>query len=445
MSTYLERLNNNINKIQNRSKFIGDPSSLSQLPADQTENLYKDRIDSYKDNAVEQGFAPIGAIGSADILRRGVGVAIDGLPVVKDIKNAYSQSLNLRNKLGDLLSDDKVQSFLKDPEGTIAQMGEGLRQQVLDSVNNGINEVKGNALSSLDDLPTNLTDVGNTVRQGILGSINSYFNGSGEPEELSAEDQEFKRKLEEADNQKASNDNTTAEDSNTVENQQQRTDLDPADEDEYFDANESALDASKNARTARQALFRNQLKPQIENNLNELNQAGSGEQAQAGSGEQLDMQRATGTMGQAPSEADELGQLAKEQHTSMGITQNIADDVDKSSALPGEAGELGEGEGEEITDAIGSDIPIIGPILDIASIGGLIGSAIKSMSDKSKVNADEQKQQARQKAIQTQITTEQGEIDSQANSEKLAPVNTVLTQQQESPIPVGQQEAIDSS
>jgi len=117
--SYFDRLREFNQRLDSKRQFIQPINPLSNLPPDATKNIFHDKIALMQDKLAEDATAPFTAIGAGDLVRRG----IKAIPAIQDIQNAWDKSQEFRNKLNDILGNDKVKSLLKDPEGTIGSFG----------------------------------------------------------------------------------------------------------------------------------------------------------------------------------------------------------------------------------------------------------------------------------------------------------------------------------
>jgi len=174
----------------------------------------------------------------------------------------------------------------------------------------------------------------------------------------------------------------------------------------------------------------------------------------AGPGEQLDAQRATGEIGQAArgtgpldvapkgsAAAAQIDKINAQQQTAEGLKADIANEVKDGAAdtVPG-LDLAGEGDADEAAAAIaGADaIPVIGGALDLASIGAIVGEAVKTYKDKQDLAAQEEAQSEREQAIQKDIATEQSELVGEARNQATTQLSRPAPASQPTPVPVGQ-------
>jgi len=456
--SYFDRLQKYKERIDANRPMLDPVNPLSQLPPDETKNIFSDKINLMNDKLAEDATAPITAIGGADLLRRGV----KALPVVKDINDAWEKSKEFRGKVSNLLGDERVQQFLKDPEGTLNSLAGDVKAKLLDAVNQGVSNVS--------------QKVGQGIQESILGS-------SAPPEE-DPENADLQRQLDESYQDSTPGPTQTADDDEDLQRQLDESYRDPAQTDgadEMLDAIDQTgkVDSATQRSLARQArlidsdAFKSDwafgkgadggvewkepqslgegiesttdrgarlaalqqrastLKGNIDDTISELKSRGV---EFAGSGDQLDAQRATSQLGQSvkgtgpddvanagTSEAADIDRITSQQQTADGLQADIASEVKAGagSSVPDAdltaGGEEGAEEGTGL--AIGEAIPGIGEVLDLAGIGAIIGEAVKTYKDKQDLAKRESEQAEREQAIQKDIVNEQSSLVGEARQQ----------------------------
>ena len=452
---YYQRLQKYRDSIYGGAPYIGDVSNLVPLPPDQSQNIYADKVKQMNDQLAENITAPFTTIGAADLARRGV----SNIPAVKRIRELYNQGSELKDKLGNLLSDDQITRFLEDPQEALKGVSEATRSKVLQA----IGEVKDTAISKLGEL--NVPDVGDITQQlvnkipnasDIASEIGKQAadraTGSLTAQASSLRDQAsslyssiFGAPEVQAKNAELDRLPTAA----LTDTKSQATDLNKAGAD---DGEEEFLDARDFNQLDTLPVHEGlpddvkELYDLHNDNINQLNKlSATNWEPQAGSGEQLDAFRALKTRTLPPdSEAAQLSDISGEKSTVNGLQASIEKEAGTSAA--GDTALEGVGASDDIAEtaglAVGDAIPGLGTLADLATIGAIIGEAVESESDKQKLAKDEAAQEAREAAIQQDIVQQQSQLIGQARQENIQQQeeNQILSQQRntQNTVPVGQ-------
>lgn len=483
--TYFDRLQEAQRRLDSKRRFIEPINPLSNLPPDETKNIFHDKIALMQDQIMQDATAPFTTLGAAELVRRGV----KAIPAVKDILNAWDKSQEFRNKLNGLLDNDTVKSLLKDPEGTLSSLGEEAKGKVLQAMSDGISSVK-------DQIPSIGADLARGAKEALLGG----------PREPDPEDADLQRQLDESYQDEAPDlANKTTDDDADLQRQLDESYRDPAQQDggdEFLDATDmtgqvDSATARSLARQARAIQGRNmqadwafgkdsegnvvwkepqvgedietigarqaqlealtdrakQLSGNIDNTIAELKSRGV---SFSGPGEQLDAQRAAGEVGQsargtgpmdvAPKGSAEAAQIEKinaQQNTAEGLKADIAAEA-KEAAASGGGPDLedlaADGDADEAAAAVsGLDaIPGIGLLAASAPIFAIVGEAVKSYKDKADLAKQQAAQSEREQAIQKDIATEQAELVGEARNQATTQFSRPAPSSQPTPVPVGQ-------
>ena len=161
--SYLNRMQEYRRNLESGQSDVPPSVQMSNLPPDQTENIFNDNMNVMRDQMLQKATAPFTAVGSADLVRRG----FNKIPAIQDIKDAYQKSGEFADKLKGILKNNDLQSFLDDPESAIKTFTDPIKQKVLDAVNEGIDKVKAQGLDTIGEAGQKAQDLGNVVGDKI--------------------------------------------------------------------------------------------------------------------------------------------------------------------------------------------------------------------------------------------------------------------------------------
>ena len=454
--SYLDRMNEYRQKFESGRNEAPSSMEIGALPPDQTQNIFNDNMDIVRDKLAENITAPITTGGSIDLLRRG----FNKLPAVQDIKDAYQNSKTFVGKLKGVLQNEDLQGFLDDPEGALKNFAAPLKQKVIDAVNEGVESAKSQALNVIGDVGDQAADLSQTVgdkianlsdalptgdeaaeltqklasaageglgqgiQKGIFGTGGStsqaeapeVVDEGGETE--SDFNDRFQASLNE-DGQGQTEHLPQAGQTEAEAGQQSQASLDPAEEDEFLnDGGGAPRD------------FMGELK----DGAGELNDALGDSNLEAFKslldrgpvGESADASRAPVVSSDSASVAEnaERANISSNIRTSDGLTQAL-DSTEASEADLGSGGMsdiLGKVAGEEAPEVstalgIGDFIPGLGEILDVGSIGAMIGESVDFYKNKANLEKAQQEETNRQNQVQKDISEEQSTLVQQGRDE----------------------------
>lgn len=451
-SRYRQNIENKYRNLGNQPPEDPSYSSFSDIPADQSSNIYNDKIRENYDEIAQGVTAPFTAVGSVHLAGKIGSQVLKRVPFLNKIKEAYGASQEVQSKVNALLGRDDVKSFLEDPEGTfkrlagpiqdkfknlldsIPESGEELASKlgskVAESIKSGVRSSLGFSEATPEaSAASESAEEAPGMLERIKGAISDRIFGSSQPAEpQSAEDAQFDKDFQSSLDQ---------DEPKTLESKV-AADEDYADSDfkDALTGNESVLEQSRIARAGRVDQVAD-LKENIMKNIRgEPSEGGGG----GGSGEQLDLQRAMGeirtNVKPITSEEADVSKLESTvgdlKDTTSTITKVSAEDAATQIAEKiGETGadELGVGLG------IADVIPVVGTIFDLATIGAMIGESVDSYNNKAKEAKDEEKEQERQSALEKQVSNQQSQIVDQVRSQ---PIQQQSQQAQNNPVPVSQ-------
>ena len=475
--SYLDRMQQYRQQFDSGRDEVPSSVSLTNIPPDQTENIFKDKTGVQQDELAEKATAPVTTIGASDLLRRG----FNKLPAVQDIRDAFAKSSDFADKVKSALGNEDLQSFINDPEGAIKSFAGPLKQKVIDAVNEGIESAKSQATNAIGEGAQSIGDVlpsadqavdftqrlsnaagqgiGEGIQRGIFGGGTSAPSSgvasggdefpennpaTGDPEE-EAFNIRFQKSLNEDDGPSHI---ATAGQNESEEGSQSQQQLDPAQEEaDQFSGSAESSGTRDFAGELKQGA--SDLNDALENSNREAFKSlldrdpvgeGMGQQGSSG-GADASIPDNTGSLG-----ATERSAVEDNIKTSDGLTEAIqkskVGDIDAGAdsmadTLTATAGE----EAPELAAGLGvaDAIPVIGTIADLGSIGAIVGEAVDFYANKRKEAQAEAKEQQRQTAIQEDISEEQSTLIQQGRDEASQKDQQRQTQVQNSnPLPISQ-------
>jgi hypothetical protein len=491
--SYLDRIQKNREAYEASRGEI--PSSINQfqgIDPDQSNNIFNDKMNEERDELFQKITAPLTAIGSARILKRGVGA----IKSVQDLKTLYNKGGEFSDKIKSMLGNENVQKFINDPESALANMGETLKNKVISSVNEGLDNAKDTLSGLGEDAGDGVETLGSKIgsiandAKNALSSIPSLEEGTALAENSAArisqavaegftrgasggvtnvaheatggifkqapqEDPDLQAAFDKADEEEKPINDTT----NAQEDAGEDEDI-FHDSKEGFTINENAQDALDRAAAnrggppktgesiegdpnvaAQKALNRSR---GLENQPEDIDTDGPQILNEGAPGAQLDEQRAIGEIKPAPSLRNQVaGQEEEGKNISDALkTEKIADGAPEAGdSLGGLAEAGGEEGGAEVAAGLGiaDAIPVIGWGLDLGSIGAIVGESVDYYNNKHKEAQAEKKQAQREAQIQMDVATEQSELVNQGRQAAQARTQQVQQiSQQAQPLPTSQ-------
>ena len=452
--SYLNRLQQNQSSLESQRQYLPDFSSgLTPLPSDQSQNIMGDKARLYQDSVAENATSPFTAIGATDLVRRGVKT----IPAVKDISDLYNQSSEFRDRIGALMSDDGFQSLLSNPEKALNSLSQASRDKISNAISDGISQLKqagiqkigelnvpdiGEAINSISKSIPSAEEASSIVGQSIAKGVKTSLIGDNSIPSVSDVGSAVYNSIFGQD--PVSTEERVAQTTDFQDSEPARA-IDDG-EDNFVDTFSGEPTDFAGARAVRLAKTA-QLKDSIMKNLQDLKSSQPGD-IEGGSGEQLDAQKQLGELSQPDTsqESDQLGKIQGEAKNSENLSLDEAENADKlAGADVVENAGLDAG-GEDAVEtaglAVGDAIPGIGTLADLASIGAIIGEAVKTGQDKSSLEKAGQIEKQRQMAIQQDISEQQNEIIGEGRQEiaQQQRQSQILSQQRQgnNSVPVGQ-------
>jgi len=162
-------------------------STLTQLPPDQSQNIFNYTQGKEQAEIGMQAVAPFAAVAGTDLLRRGAKF----IPAIKDLQTALGQGGEFADKVASIVGKENIANFLKDPEGSISKLAsdnqEKILQAIADRFGTGAAQVGegaaqvGQKLSGLAESIPSAEDLGSMAgrfAQGLTGAIGQGISQS---------------------------------------------------------------------------------------------------------------------------------------------------------------------------------------------------------------------------------------------------------------------------